>query len=125
MAKAGSPRPATVRTTAGAERDLTEIYRRRLSQRGTEGEDGADALLDQLVDAIESLAEYSHRGPVPSELEALGIQEFRQLSHPPFRIIYLPEEHDEGMLITVMIVADSRRDFRDLLAERLLRETNS
>jgi toxin ParE1/3/4 len=125
MAGKRTRRSAEIRITAGAERDLVDIHLRRLSQRGAEGKDGADALIDELVDAIESLAEYSHRGPVPPELDALGIHDFRQLSYPPFRIIYLPEERDDGVLVTVMIVADSRRDFRVLLAERLLRKTGS
>jgi toxin ParE1/3/4 len=59
---------------------------------------------------------------VPPELEALGIKAYRQLSLPPWRVIYLPE--DDGAAaprVTVMIVADSRRDFRTLLEERLLR----
>ena len=50
------------------------------------------------------------------ELDALGIHEFRQLSRAPFRIIYLAEK----MRVTVLVVADSRRDFRTLLGERLL-----
>ncbi len=44
-----------VRLTAGAEHDLTGIYRRRLLQRGAEGDDGAEALLGQLVKGIEGL----------------------------------------------------------------------
>jgi len=108
---------AQVRLTAGAEHDLRGIWRRRLAQRGGDGEDGADALLDRLVGAIESLADYTERGPVPPELEALGIRSYRQLSLPPCRVIYLPEPG----LVTVMVVADSRRDFRTLLEERLLR----
>lgn len=105
---------AGVRLTAGAEHDLLGIYRRRLAQRGA---DGADALLDRLVAGIEGLADYPERGPVPPELEALGIREYRQLSLPPYRAIYLPA----GETVTVMLVADSRRDFRTLLEERLLR----
>lgn len=108
--------PAQVRLTAGAERDLHGICRRRRAQRGAAGEDGADALLDRLVAAIESLADYTSRGSVPPELEALGIRAFRQLSLPPYRAIYLSEPG----LVTVLVVADSRRDFRTLLEERLL-----
>lgn len=105
-----------VRLSIGAERDLSGIYRRRLTQRGAEGGGGADALLDDLVEAIESLASHPAMGPVVPELDGLGIREFRQLSRAPFRIIYLPEaEH-----VTVLVVADSRRDFRTLLSERLL-----
>ncbi|MFV0295834.1 MAG: type II toxin-antitoxin system RelE/ParE family toxin [Hyphomicrobiaceae bacterium] len=106
-----------IRLAAGAEHDLAGIYRRRLAQRGADGSDGADALLDRLVNGIEGLADYSGRGPVPPELEALGIRTYRQLSLSPYRVIYLPE----GTIVTVLIIADSRRDFRTLLEERLLR----
>src|SRR3546814_10111683 len=63
------------------------------------------------------LIDYPERGPVPPELEALGIRAYRQLSLPPYRVIYLPD----NTFITVLIVADSRRDFRTLLEERMLR----
>ena len=106
-----------VRLTAGAEHDLSGIYRRRLSQRGAEGNDGAEALLDRLVQGIEGLADYPERGPVPPELEALGIRAYRQLSLSPYRVIYLPD----NTIVTVLVVADSRRDFRTLLEERVLR----
>jgi toxin ParE1/3/4 len=115
---------AQVLLTAGAEADLSAIYRQRLAQRGAGGNDGAEALLDRLVAAIEGLAEWPARGPVPPELEALGIHLYRQLSLRPYRVIYLPEDGAGGSAprVTVMIVADARRDFRTLLEERLLRE---
>lgn len=106
-----------VRLTAGAEHDLSSIHWRRLVQRGAEGSDGAEALLNRLVEGIEGLAGYPERGPVPPELEALGIRAYRQLSLPPYRVIYLPD----NAIVTVLIVADSRRDFRTLLEERMLR----
>ena len=112
---------AQVRLTAGAEHDLSGIYRRRLAQRGSDGSDGAGALLDRLVAAIEGLAEWPQRRPVPPELESVGIMTYRQHSLPPFRLIYLPEDGAEGPLVTVLIIADARRDFRTLLEERLLR----
>jgi len=105
-----------VRLTAGAEHDLTGIYRRRLSQRGAVGEDGAEALLARLVQGIESLAHFPEKGPVPTELEAMGIQDYRQLSLAPYRIIYWAEAE----AVTVMLIADARRDFRTLLQERVL-----
>lgn len=115
-------RKAQVLLTAGAERDLAAIYRRRLSQRGSAGDDGAEALLDQLVAAIDRLAEFPDRGPVPPELDGLGIRIYRQLSLPPYRLIYLPEETEQDLRrVTVVIIADGRRDFRTLLEERLLR----
>jgi len=118
---------AQIRIAVGAEADLHGIWRRRRAQRGAEGDDGADALLDRLVAAIETLAEHPRRGAVPPELDALGIHDYRQLSLPPFRLIYLVEEESLGgknrqdaTLVTILIVADARRDFRTLLQERLL-----
>lgn len=105
-----------VRITAGAERDLRAIYERRLAQRETEGEDGADALLDELIAALEPLGDRPAKGPVVPEMAALGIRDYRQLSLPPFRMIYLPADD----VVTVVVIADSRRDFHTLLAERVL-----
>jgi len=115
------PSPAmNVFLTRGAERDLRGIWTRRREQRGNGGSDGADALLDQLVALIDTLADYPRKGPVPTELEALGISTYRQLSQAPYRIIYSCERVDQAEAIVVHLVADARRDFRTLLAERLL-----
>ena len=105
-----------IQLTAEAEGDLQSIYNHRLKQRGADGLDGADALLDTLTVGIESLAEFPLRGPIPPELDALGIAEWRQLSIWPYRIIYTLE----GDLLTIAVVADSRRDFASLLERRLL-----
>ena len=48
-----------IKITSGAERDLAGIWQRRVTQRGPDGDDGADALLDDLVASIESLVEQS------------------------------------------------------------------
>jgi toxin ParE1/3/4 len=101
---------------AEAEGDLQAIYDQRLAQRGAQGSDGADALLDKLFATISSLAEFPLRGPVPPELESLGIADWRQISDPPYRIIYALG----GDTLTVAVVADARRDFADLLERRLL-----
>lgn len=99
-----------------AEDDLALLYRIRLAQRGNEGPDGAEALLGGLLATIASLAQYPERGPVPPELEALGGRKWRQVSHPPYRVIYRLDDN----AVTVALVADSRRDFAHLLQRRLL-----
>lgn len=116
------PGSVFISITRGAEDDLRAIHRRRLAQRGASDEDGAEALLAELVGAIEALATFPLRGPVPPELEALGIATFRQITLPPYRVIYLPALEAAEPRVTVMIVADARRDFRALLEERLLRQ---
>lgn len=112
---------AQVRLTQGAEADLLGIYRRRLAQRGPSGNDGAEALLDRMTATLEGLADHPERGPVPPELEALGIRTYRQLSIPPFRAIYWPKLEASPPLVTIMLIADTRRNFRVLLEERVLR----
>ncbi len=97
--------------------DLQAIYNHRLAQRGRDGVDGADTLLDNLYTAMEGLAQFPLRGPLPPELESVGIKEWRQLSYPPFRIIYAVEDD----AVTIAVVADGRRDFSNLLEQRLLR----
>ena len=112
---------AQVFLTQGAEDDLLGIYRRRLAQRGASGSDGADTQLDSLIAATTRLADHPLSGPVPIELELLGIKAYRQLSLAPFRLIYWPELDVARPRVTVMVIADARRDFRVLLEERLLR----
>src|SRR3546814_9999380 len=81
--------PVQIILAAEAEGDLQAIYNQRLAQRGAEGLDGAEALLDRLFDAIASLADFPLKGPIPPELLAIGIADWRQLSLPPYR----SEEH--------------------------------
>lgn len=110
------PAKMRIQLAAEAEGDLQAIYNRRLKQRGADGPDGADALLDTLYAAIETLSEYPFRGPNPPELDALGSAEWRQISLWPYRVIYTVE----GDVVTIAVVADSRRDFASLLERRLL-----
>jgi plasmid stabilization system protein ParE len=100
---------------------LHGIYRRHLALRGTDGPDGAEALLESLVKSVEGLAVHPEKGPVVEELEVIGIPTFRQLSRAPFRFIYRIDGEDPDRLVTVLVIADGRRDFRTLLEERLLR----
>ena len=107
---------ATVVIDDQAADDLYQIYAARLDQRGANGPDGAEALLDSLMATIDSLTQYTERGPIPPELEAMGERNWRQISHAPYRIIYLLEE----VAATIALVFDSRRDFASLLQKRLL-----
>jgi toxin ParE1/3/4 len=100
--------------TAGAELDLESIH---AYVRDFDSPVRAAQVLDRLVTAAESLATDPWRGGVPRELQALGIAEYRQVFFKPYRLIY--RIADEKVLI--YLVADGRRDFQTLLAQRLLR----
>lgn len=102
-----------VALTAGAEADLETLYDYMAENRSPEL---AEALLDEILAAVESLEAWPERGAVPKELEALGIREFRQILVSPYRLIY----RVIGMAVYVSVIADGRRDMQALLEQRLL-----
>ncbi|WP_428031953.1 type II toxin-antitoxin system RelE/ParE family toxin [Ancylobacter sp.] len=103
-----------VQLTLGAARDLAEI-RRFL----TESESAARAgqILSALQGRLATLAEMPSRGNMPRELSHLGVVGLRELHHQSYRMIYLIE----GRVVSVIAVADGRRDMQSFLQRRLLR----
>lgn len=98
---------------AAAERDLFGLH---LFVELNDSPARADALLDQIEQAINSLSQMPQRGHHPPELALLGIHDFREIHCKPYRIFYeiIAKE------VIVHAVIDGRRDLRDLLAARLL-----
>jgi toxin ParE1/3/4 len=66
--------------------------------------------------AFDSLSESPARGARPGELVALGIREYREIFFKPHRIIY----RIDGEAVTILLIADGRRDMQTLLQRRLL-----
>lgn len=98
---------------AGAEQDLESIYD---YIQAADGQARADHVLSQLLKVTASLSHAPERGRYPSELKALGIQEYRQVYFKPYRVIY--RIMDVGVVI--YLIADGRRDMQSLLMRRLL-----
>ena len=84
---------------------------------GNAGAAAADQIIDRLLDNMETLKSFPEREPIPEELQRLRYKEYRQTSVPPYRIIY----KTVGNEITILLVADGRRDFRQLLTDRIFR----
>ena len=103
-----------VELTAGAEGDLAAIHGWIVGQG-----DGAaaDRFLDLLLERIERLESFPLRGAVLPELEPLGMSEFRQIIAAPYRIVYRLFDRR----VVIVLIAHGRRDFTQLLEERLLR----
>lgn len=99
--------------TAGAERDLEEIYEHIAEFDSLEK---ADYVLNRLLEVAERLATFPDRGPHPRELQALGIREYRQTFFKPYRLIY----RVVGQQVFIYFIADGRRDMQSLLSRRLL-----
>jgi toxin ParE1/3/4 len=102
-----------VRLTRGAEDDLEALVAYVAASRAPAE---AVALLDKLLEKIETLESFPERGAIPKELEALGISEFRQTLVPPYRLIY----RVVARKVFVAVIADGRRDMQALLERRLL-----
>lgn len=102
-----------VRITKGAESDLEALHKYIAFNRSAAE---AEALLDGILDKIITLEQFPMRGPICPELDRLGIAEFRQIYHDPYRLIYRVNDK----IVYIMIIADSRRDMNTLLERRLL-----
>jgi toxin ParE1/3/4 len=103
-----------VELTRGAEADLESLYDYTAEHRSP---DQARRLLDGLLERVAALETHPERGSVPREIEALGIGRYRQLSWPPYRLIY----RIAGPKVIILVIADGRRDLQTLLERRLLK----
>jgi toxin ParE1/3/4 len=99
--------------TEDAHRDLAQIYDYIADNDSILQ---AERSMDRLVEAAASLAQNAERGSRPRELLAFGFREYRQIVLKPWRVIY----GVEASRVIVYVIADSRRDMRTLLAQRLL-----
>ncbi len=104
---------ASVSLTAGAIRDLEEIYD-YIARHDAPGK--AEHVLSRIEKAFARLSEFPDRGAYPKELLALGIREYREIFFKPYRIIY----RIRGRKAYVLMIADGRRDMQTLLQSRLL-----
>ena len=103
----------TVVLARGAARDFEELYE-YISLHDIPSK--ADYVLTRIEQAFDSLAESPQRGAHPPELLALGIRDFRAVFFKPYRIVY----QVAGETVTVVLIADGRRDLQTLLQRRLL-----
>jgi len=103
-----------VSITFDAARDLAEI-RAYLAE--NESAARAEQVLAALQQLVGTLADMPRRGHVTPELALIGRTEFRELHHQAYRAIYTIADRT----VTVLAVADGRRDMQGFLARRLLR----
>ena len=104
----------TVLWLASAERDLEDIAD-YIAQH--DSPTGATHVVESILDAAKSLAQFPESGTYPDELAGLGNHEYRQVFFKPYRLIYRIAKKT----VYVHLVADGRRDMHTLLARRLLK----
>lgn len=110
---ASKPTRYEVLLTQGAEQDLESIHDYVAEFDCVEN---ANYVLDQLMEVVESLAQFPERGSYPKELAALGIKEYRQTAFKPYRVIY----RVLGSQVVIYLIVDGRRDMQSVLAHRFL-----
>ncbi|MBX5216281.1 MULTISPECIES: type II toxin-antitoxin system RelE/ParE family toxin [unclassified Rhizobium] len=106
--------PYRVLFAEGAERDVEDLYRFIAGRDGTET---AERILTEIESACADLEEFPARRNIPRELASIGISEYRELHHKPWRMIY----RIIGTDVVVYCVVDGRRDMQAFLERRLIR----
>jgi len=84
-----------------------------------DGLNAAAMLLEKFIAARDSLRELPERGRIPPELDRVNVRAFREIQVGPYRVIY--QVNTDAREIYLHVVADGRRDFTELLQERLLK----
>ncbi len=107
------PETYRVTITARAKQDLRALVR-WIAQHDSPG--AAEHVLDRVLSTCHTLALQPERGTYPAELAALGIRRYRQVFFKPYRVVY----RVDGDQVSVLLIADSRRNFKTLLERRLL-----
>lgn len=102
-----------VELTDAADADLEAIFDYAAQHRSPAE---ANRLLDRIEAKCASLSTFPERGSLPAELEALGDRGYRQLVLPPYRLIYRVTDS----AVSIVVIADGRRDMGALLQRRLL-----
>ena len=77
----------------------------------------AERVIVQFGMKADSLHTLPERGRVVPELRTIGVLQYQEVFHKPWRMIYTIR----GREVWIMAVLDGRRDVADLLFERLVR----
>ena len=101
--------------TRCAEEDIKAIF---FFIANRDGPEIAETVLDKFIQARDSLRELPERGRISPELRRVNILLYREIQVSPYRIIYQVNKaiHE----VHIHVVADGRRNFTELLKERLL-----
>jgi toxin ParE1/3/4 len=105
---------STIRWTRTAVDDLLSIVGHVT---GRDGHTAAEQLAEGITGEVSSLTTMPLRCRVVPELEAEGIDGYRELIVGPYRVMFAVRDGD----VLILTVLDGRRDFAELLVARALR----
>jgi len=101
--------------TRHAEHDLLDIIS---WIKDKEGSEAASRFLEKMIQARDNLHHFPQRGRIPPELMYINIRTYREIQVFPYRVIYQVSQMSSQ--IYIHLVADGRRNFTELLKNRLL-----
>ena len=101
--------------TRRAEEDIKGIFA-FIADR--DGPDIAETILNRFIQARDSLRELPDRGRIPPELKRVNILSYREIQVSPYRVVY--QVSKSAHEVHIHVVADGRRNFTELLKDRLL-----
>ncbi|MBS6830070.1 MAG: type II toxin-antitoxin system RelE/ParE family toxin [Desulfovibrio sp.] len=101
--------------TRRAEEDIKGIFA-FIADR--DGPDIAETILNRFIQARDSLRELPDRGRIPPELKRVNILSYREIQVSPYRVVY--QVSKAAHEVHIHVVADERRNFTELLKDRLL-----
>ena len=96
-----------------AKRDLAEISRYIAQDNPLI----AKKVKNRIVAKIATLDHFPYRGSYVPALLDRNVKEYRQISVPPWKIIYKVE----GKKVQILTIIDSRRDLQDILIKKFLK----
>ncbi|MGE4558363.1 MAG: type II toxin-antitoxin system RelE/ParE family toxin [Desulfovibrionaceae bacterium] len=101
--------------TRRAEEDILGIFS-FIAER--DGPDIAETMLGAFIEARDSLRERPDRGRIPPELKRINVLSYREVQVSRYRAAY--QVNKTSHEVYMHVVADGRRNFTELLKERLL-----
>lgn len=107
--------PWKVSVTRQAEHDILGIIA-FIADR--EGPGMAETILERLVQTRDNLCGLPDRGRIVPELQRVNILSYREIQALPYRVVY--QADTSAHTVYIHMVADRRRNFTELLKERLL-----
>lgn len=99
--------------TEQASADVTDIVR----YIALDSLQNASRVYKRIRTRADALKTFPERGHIVPELADLGVTDYRELSIPPYRVVYRISDKTAF----VQAVLDGRRDLSQILSERLLR----
>jgi addiction module RelE/StbE family toxin len=102
-----------VKMTQNAENDLDEIIMFIAKNNPRTSLE----IMERIQNKIRTLDHFPNRGGYVPELLARNMKQYRQITEPPWKIVYKIKDN----VVTILAIVDSRRNLQDVLIKKILK----